>query len=37
MSRFEMPLGNSALAVAFYKVEDGRVISILRCHKSYPA
>lgn len=26
MSRFEMPLGDSALAVAYYKVEDGRVV-----------
>ena len=24
MSRFEMPLGDGALAVAYYKVEDGR-------------
>lgn len=26
MSRFEMPLRDSALAVACYKVEDGRVV-----------
>jgi uncharacterized protein len=26
MSRFEMPLGDGALAVAYYKVKDGRVI-----------
>jgi len=26
MSRFEMPLGDSALEVADYKVEDGRVV-----------
>jgi len=26
MSRFEMPLGDGALAVAYYKVEDGRVV-----------
>jgi len=26
MSRFEMPLGDSALAVAYYKVEDGGVV-----------
>ena len=26
MSRFEMPLGGGALAVAYYKVEDGRVV-----------
>ncbi len=26
MSRFEMPLGGGALAVAYYKLEDGRVI-----------
>ncbi|WP_234683191.1 GNAT family N-acetyltransferase [Bradyrhizobium monzae] len=26
MSRFEIPLGDSALAVAYYKVEDGRVV-----------
>ncbi|SDJ67110.1 hypothetical protein SAMN05216338_105921 [Bradyrhizobium sp. Rc2d] len=26
MSRFEMPLGDDALAVAYYKVEDGRVV-----------
>ncbi len=26
MHRFEMPLGVSALAVAYYKVEDGRVV-----------
>ncbi|WFU55249.1 GNAT family N-acetyltransferase [Bradyrhizobium pachyrhizi] len=26
MSRFEMPLGDTALAVAYYKVEDGRVV-----------
>ena len=26
MSRFEMPLGDGALAIAYYKVEDGRVV-----------
>jgi uncharacterized protein len=26
MSRFEMPLGDGALAVAYYKIEDGRVV-----------
>jgi predicted GNAT family acetyltransferase len=26
MSRFEMPLGGNALAVSYYKVEDGRII-----------
>ena len=26
MSRFEMPLGDGALAVAYYKVEDVRVV-----------
>jgi predicted GNAT family acetyltransferase len=26
ISRFEMPIGDGALAVAYYKVEDGRVI-----------
>jgi hypothetical protein len=26
MSRFEMPLGDGALAVAYYKVEDDRVV-----------
>jgi uncharacterized protein len=26
MSRFEMSLGDGALAVAYYKVEDGRVV-----------
>jgi predicted GNAT family acetyltransferase len=26
ISRFEMPLGDGALAVAYYKVEDGRVV-----------
>lgn len=26
MRRFEMSLGNGALAVAYYKVEDGRVV-----------
>ena len=26
MSRFEMPLGDGAFAVAYYKVEDGRVV-----------
>ena len=26
MSRFEMPLSDGALAVAYYKVEDGRVV-----------
>ena len=26
MSRFEMPLGDGALAVAYYKVEDGPVV-----------
>ena len=26
MSRFEMPLGDGAPAVAYYKVEDGRVV-----------
>ena len=26
MSRFEMPLVDGALAVAYYKVEDGRVV-----------
>ena len=26
MSRFEMPLGDGALAVAYYKVEDGRIV-----------
>jgi hypothetical protein len=26
MSRFEMPLGDGALAVAYYKLEDGRVV-----------
>ena len=26
MSRFEMPLGDGVLAVAYYKVEDGRVV-----------
>jgi predicted GNAT family acetyltransferase len=26
MSRFEMPLGDGALTVACYKVEDGRVV-----------
>jgi hypothetical protein len=26
MSRFEMPLGYGTLAVAYYKVEDGRVV-----------
>src|SRR5262249_57524874 len=26
MSRFEMPLGDDALAVAYYNVEDGRVV-----------
>ena len=26
MSRFEMPLGDGALAAAYYKVEDGRVV-----------
>ena len=28
MSRFEMPLGDGALAVAYYKVDDGRVVLI---------
>jgi predicted GNAT family acetyltransferase len=26
MSRFEMPLGHGALAVPYYKIEDGRVV-----------
>ncbi|WP_246252697.1 GNAT family N-acetyltransferase [Allomesorhizobium camelthorni] len=26
LSPFEMPLGGGALAVAYYKVEDGRVV-----------
>jgi predicted GNAT family acetyltransferase len=26
MSRFEMPVGDGAIAVAYYKVEDGRVV-----------
>ena len=26
MSRFEMPLGDGALAVAYYRAEDGRVV-----------
>ncbi|MGY3578890.1 GNAT family N-acetyltransferase [Bradyrhizobium sp. USDA 4504] len=26
MSRFEMPLGGGLLAVAYYKIEDGRVV-----------
>jgi predicted GNAT family acetyltransferase len=26
MSRFEMSLGDGALAVAYYKAEDGRVV-----------
>jgi predicted GNAT family acetyltransferase len=26
MCRFEMPLGDGAIAVAYYKVEDGRVV-----------
>jgi len=26
MSRFEMPLGCGGIAVAYYKVEDGRVV-----------
>src|SRR5262245_2490699 len=26
MSRFEVPLGDDALAVAYYNVEDGRVV-----------
>ena len=26
MSRFEMPVGEGAIAVAYYKVEDGRVV-----------
>lgn len=26
MSRFEMPRGKGALAVAYYKIEDGRVV-----------
>jgi hypothetical protein len=38
MSRFEMPLGDGALAVAYYKVEnDGLSCSIRRCRKSRPA
>jgi predicted GNAT family acetyltransferase len=28
MSRFEMQLGGDALAVSYYKVEDGRVVLI---------
>ena len=26
MSRFEMPLGDGALAITYYKVENGRVV-----------
>jgi hypothetical protein len=26
MSRFEMPIGEDALAVSYYKIEDGRVV-----------
>lgn len=26
MSRFEIPVGNGAIAVAYYNVEDGRVV-----------
>jgi predicted GNAT family acetyltransferase len=26
MSRFEMPVGDGAIAVAYYRVEDGRVV-----------
>jgi hypothetical protein len=26
MRRFEMPVGDGAIAVAYYKVEDGRVV-----------
>ena len=26
MSRFEMPVGDGGIAVAYYKVEDGRVV-----------
>jgi predicted GNAT family acetyltransferase len=26
MSRFEMPVGDGAIAVAYYKVEDDRVV-----------
>lgn len=26
LGRFEMPIGDNALAVAYYKVEDGRVV-----------
>jgi hypothetical protein len=37
MSRFEMPLGDSAPAVAYYKVEDWSSCFTRRCHKSYPA
>jgi uncharacterized protein len=26
MSRFEMPIGEDALAASYYKIEDGRVV-----------
>jgi predicted GNAT family acetyltransferase len=28
MSRFEMPLGGDALAVSYYKVEEGRIVPL---------
>jgi hypothetical protein len=38
MSRFEMPLGDGAPAVAYCKVEDGRVVLLhTECRKSCPA
>ena len=37
MSRFEMPLGDGALAVAYYKVVAGSSCSTRRCRKSCPA
>ena len=38
MSRFEMPVGDGALAVAYYKVEDGRVVLLhTEMRKSCPA
>jgi hypothetical protein len=30
LGRFEMPIGDNALAVAYYKVEDGRVVLLRR-------
>jgi len=38
MSRFEMPVGDGGIAVAYYKVEDGRVVLLhTEVPKSCPA